>query len=91
MAQYTTIAETQNFIVLDRYTKHAELHDTPSGYQTETELEAEFIADLRQQGYEYLPDLRPPEALRRIRPARPRAPPLTRNPARRQPWIPPST
>ena len=64
MAQYTTIAETQNFIVLDRYTKHAELHDTPSGYQTETELEAEFIADLRQQGYEYLPDLRTPDALR---------------------------
>ena len=64
MPQYTTIAETQNFIVLDRYTKHAELHETPSGYQTETELEAEFIADLRQQGYEYLPDLRTPDALR---------------------------
>ena len=64
MPQYTTIAETQNFIVLDRYTKHAELHETPTGYQTETELEAEFIADLRQQGYEYLPDLRTPDALR---------------------------
>lgn len=64
MAQYTPIAETPNFIVLDSYTKYAALHEPPTGYQTESELENEFIADLRAQGYEYLPDLRTPEALR---------------------------
>ena len=64
MPQYTTIAETPNFIVLDSYTKYAALHEPPTGYQTESELEAEFIADLRAQGYEYLPELRTPEALR---------------------------
>ena len=50
MAQYTPIAETPNFIVLDSYTKYAALHEPPTGYQTESELEAEFIADLRAQG-----------------------------------------
>ncbi|MBF1076472.1 MAG: type I restriction endonuclease subunit R, partial [Prevotellaceae bacterium] len=64
MAQYTPIAETPNFIVLDSYTKYAALHEPPTGYQTESELENEFIADLRAQGYEYLPDLRTPDALR---------------------------
>ncbi len=64
MAQYTPIAETPNFIVLDSYTKYAALHEPPTGYQTESELENEFIADLRAQGYEYLPDLRTPKALR---------------------------
>lgn len=64
MAQYTPIAETPNFIVLDSYTKYAALHEPPTGYQTESELENEFIDDLRVQGYEYLPDLRTPEALR---------------------------
>ena len=64
MAQYTPIAKTPNFIVLDSYTKYAALHEPPTGYQTESELESEFIADLRAQGYEYLPDLRTPEALR---------------------------
>ena len=68
MAQYTPIAETPNFIVLDSYTKYAALHEPPTGYQTESELENEFIADLRAQGYEYLPDRRPPAAWRDMGP-----------------------
>jgi len=63
MTQYATIAELQNFIVLDSYTKAAMLNETPAGYQTEAQLESEFIADLRNQGYEYLPNLNSPEAL----------------------------
>ena len=63
MTQYATIAELQNFIVLDSYTKAAMLNETPAGYQTEAQLESEFIADLKSQGYEYLPNLNSPEAL----------------------------
>lgn len=63
MTQYATIAELQNFIVLDSYTKAAMLNETPAGYQTEAQLESEFITDLRNQGYEYLPNLNSPEAL----------------------------
>lgn len=63
MTQYATIAELQNFIVLDSYTKAAMLNETPAGYQTEAQLESEFITDLRNQGYEYLPKLDSPEAL----------------------------
>ena len=63
MTQYATIAELQNFIVLDSYTKAVMLNETPAGYQTEAQLESEFIADLKSQGYEYLPNLNSPEAL----------------------------
>ena len=63
MTQYATIAELQNFIVLDSYTKAAMLNETPAGYQTEAQLESELITDLRNQGYEYLPNLNSPEAL----------------------------
>ena len=52
MKKYTSIAETNNFIVLDKYTKHAQAHDTPATYQTESALEQEFIQDLINQGYE---------------------------------------
>lgn len=57
--QTTPIVETNNFIVLDKYTKLAQ----PSTYQTEADLERELIADLQAQGYEYRPDLRTPDAL----------------------------
>src|SRR5690606_8606086 len=60
MIDYKTIAETNNFIVLDKYTKCAQVSET---YQSEYDLEREFIADLRHQGYEYLPELNTPEAL----------------------------
>ena len=52
MAQYRTIAESNNFIVLDNYTKYSMVNETPVGYQTESALEREFIQDLINQGYE---------------------------------------
>lgn len=63
MAYYNTIAESNNFIVLDDYEKYSVLNEPSVGYQTEASLESEFIQDLRNQGYEYLPDLNTPEAL----------------------------
>ena len=55
MTQYKTIAESNNFIVLDQYNKFVEEPNT--GYQTEGSLEREFIRDLQAQGYEYLQGL----------------------------------
>ena len=57
MAQYNTIAESNNFIVLDEYDKCSMVCEAPAVYQTEASLESEFIRDLRNQGYEYLPDI----------------------------------
>lgn len=50
--QYKTIAESNNFIVLDKYTKYSEVNEAPTVYQTEAALEKEFIQDLINQGYE---------------------------------------
>lgn len=55
----TAIVESDNFIILEKYTKQ----EQPSQYQTEADLEKELIADLHQQGYEYLNYLTTPEAL----------------------------
>ena len=55
MTQYKTIAESNNFIVLDQYNKLVE--ELNAGYQTEGSLEREFIRDLQAQGYEYLQGL----------------------------------
>lgn len=63
MTQYNTIAELQNFIVLDSYTKNFLINEPPAGYQNEAALEHELIKDLQGQGYEYLPNLVTPEAL----------------------------
>ena len=63
MTQYSTIAELQNFIVLDSYTKNFLINEPPAGYQSEAALEHELIKDLQGQGYEYLPNLVTPEAL----------------------------
>ncbi|MBS5506999.1 MAG: type I restriction endonuclease subunit R [Akkermansia sp.] len=63
MTQYSTIAELQNFIVLDNYTKSSMVSEPPAGYQTEAALEREFIEDLMSQGYEYVPSLVTPDAL----------------------------
>ncbi|MDE5448693.1 DEAD/DEAH box helicase [Elizabethkingia meningoseptica] len=52
MAQYNTITETNNFIVLDKYDKYSTLNEPPAVYQTEAALEREFIRDLVAQGYE---------------------------------------
>lgn len=63
MMKYNTIAELQNFIVLDSYTKSAMAGEPPAGYQTEAALEHELIEDLKSQGYEYLPSPISPESL----------------------------
>ena len=52
MSQYKTIAETNNFIVLDNYEKFIGVNEAPASYQTEAALEREFIQDLINQGYE---------------------------------------
>jgi type I restriction enzyme R subunit len=54
------IAESNRFIVLDKYTKESEAAE---GYQSEDDLERELIQDLQNQGYEFLPTLDNPEAL----------------------------
>ncbi|MGQ1948707.1 type I restriction endonuclease subunit R [Geofilum sp. OHC36d9] len=63
MKEYTPIAESNNFIVLDKYKKYNEAHEAPASYQSESGLEKEFIQDLCNQGYEYLPQLTTPEAM----------------------------
>lgn len=63
MSQYNTIAESNNFIVLDAYTKYNELHEPSVAYQSEASLEHEFVQDLVNQGYKYRPDISTPEAL----------------------------
>lgn len=63
MKQYKTIAELNNYIVLDNYTKFSMVNDQPLVYQTEASLEGEFIKDLINQGYEYLSDLNTPQAM----------------------------
>ena len=60
MSDYKPIAESNTFIVLDKYTK---IDQQGGGYQTEADLERELIQDLRDQGYEYLSDLNTPEQL----------------------------
>lgn len=61
MVDYTkTIAESNNFIVLDKYAKEWEVAES---YQSEDDLEREFIQGLTNQGYEFLPSLKSSEAL----------------------------
>jgi len=54
------IAESNSFIVLDKYAKEWQGNES---YQSEGDLEREFIQDLQNQGYEYAPDLNTPEKL----------------------------
>jgi len=63
MKEYSTIAETNNFIVLDKYTKYSEVNETPAVYQTEAALEKEFLQDLINQGYENPVSITTPEAM----------------------------
>ena len=60
MTDYKTIVESKNFIVLDQYTKASQVGES---YQSEYDLEREFVQDLQNQGYEYLPGLNTPAAL----------------------------
>ncbi|MEH8023455.1 type I restriction endonuclease subunit R [Gallibacterium anatis] len=59
MQHTTPITETNNFIILDKYTKI----EQSGSYQREADLERELIADLQQQGYEYRKDLNTPDKL----------------------------
>ena len=60
MCNDKVIAESNNFIVLDKYEK---IEQSGAIYQTGADLERELIADLRNQGYEFLPDVKNSEAL----------------------------
>ena len=58
MATPNTVAESNNFIILNSYTKNAIASEPPIAYQTEVALESEFIQDLVAQGYERVRDLK---------------------------------
>jgi type I restriction enzyme R subunit len=45
MSTFNPIAELNNFIVLDQYTKYSEANDVAVAYQTEAALETEFISE----------------------------------------------
>ncbi|MFI2858632.1 HsdR family type I site-specific deoxyribonuclease [Paenibacillus sp. JSM ZJ436] len=60
MSEYKTIAESNHYIVLDKYSKIAE---QGVGYQTEASLERELVQDLVNQGYEYVSNLTTPEQM----------------------------
>ncbi len=63
MCDYKPIAESNNFIVLDKYTKYSEAHDGAGSYQTESALERELIQDLVNQGYEHLRNISTSKAM----------------------------
>ncbi len=54
MSNPKVISESNNFIVLDKYSKCLQSNES---YQSENDLELDLIADLVNQGYEYLPKL----------------------------------
>lgn len=60
---YKTIAESNNYIVLDKYTKFYELNEAPIAYQSEAALEKEFIQDLINLGYENPTHLKSTDAM----------------------------
>ena len=63
MTEYTPIAETKHFIVLDKYTKDSVMNEAATGYQSEAALEQELIQDLVNQGYERVKNLTTVEAM----------------------------
>jgi len=60
MTEYKPIAESNNFIILEKYIRDWKAAES---YQSESDLERELIADLQNQGYEYRPDLNSQETL----------------------------
>jgi type I restriction enzyme R subunit len=60
MTEYKPIAESNNFIILERYTPEWTVAES---YQSENDLERELINDLQNQGYEYRPDLNSQQTL----------------------------
>jgi type I restriction enzyme R subunit len=59
MTDYKAIAESNNFIVLEKYTKIQQ----SDSYQSESDLERELIQDLVNQGYQYLPSVTNPQTM----------------------------
>ncbi|MGR5307985.1 HsdR family type I site-specific deoxyribonuclease [Vibrio mediterranei] len=60
MTDYKTIAESNNFIVLDKYNKEWQVKES---YQSEADLESELVEDLQNQGYESVAGLNSPEKM----------------------------
>jgi len=60
MTEYKTIAESNNFIILEKYNREWMVAES---YQSEGDLERELIQDLQNQGYEFRKDLKSQEAL----------------------------
>jgi len=60
MSNYKTIVESNNFIVLDSYTREWKVAES---YQSESDLERELIQDLVNQGYEFASSIRTPADL----------------------------
>ena len=62
MTEHTKpIAQSNHFIILDKFTSSDE--GFARSYQSEGDLERELIQDLVNQGYEFLQDLKTPEAM----------------------------
>lgn len=57
---FSTIAEANNFIILDKYVKDWQHADS---YQSESDLELELIQDLVNQGYDFQTVLNNPNAM----------------------------
>ncbi|WP_151839668.1 type I restriction endonuclease subunit R [Acinetobacter soli] len=60
MKEVKTIAESNNFIILDKYIKETQAVDS---YQNEADLERELIQDLTNQGYDFLPNITNTQAM----------------------------
>lgn len=60
MTNYKPMAETNNFIILEKYENIAQ---SETIYQSEADLEREFITDLVNQGYENPQNLNSQESL----------------------------
>lgn len=60
MSEFNTIAESNSFIILEKYTPENMVSEH---YQSEADLERELIIDLHNQGYEHRPDLNSQVAL----------------------------
>lgn len=60
MTEYKTIAESNNFIVLDKYNREWQVSES---YQSEADLEKELVQDLKNQGYEFRTDISTPEKM----------------------------
>ncbi|MGM0965637.1 HsdR family type I site-specific deoxyribonuclease [Bacillus pumilus] len=60
MSNFKPIAESNNFIVLDKYNR---MDRQGAAYQTEADLERELIQDLVNQGYAHLPSINTPEKM----------------------------